>query len=221
LTARTRPWGEGVETDLRAQWDRQPYGLVADILNPNAGGGSWGVDLSLSSRGIDLDELAANLSGHLYYVDYPNDLNATLFDLWGGGLVNSLLPVFQLGTESRVNCSIAKFTVDQGIFTPEPLVIDTTRSRVTGKGTIDLPLQAIDLRLKPRPKQRSLINLSTPVKIRGTLADPEVQISKSGAALTFFRLSLWVYTVWRDVFRQPLPADGSDICLDPFRHPVD
>ena len=175
----------------------------------------------MSSRGIDFNELSANLSGHLYYVDYPNDMNATLFDLWGGGLVNSLLPVFQLGTESRVNCSIAKFQVDRGIFTPEVLIIDTTRSRVTGKGTIDLPLQAIDLRLKPRPKQRSLINLSMPVKIQGTLADPEVQISRSGAALTFFRLSLWVYTVWRDIVRRPLPADGSDICLDPFGSAAD
>jgi len=139
-----------------------------------------------------------------------------IFDLWGGGLIGTLLPVFQLGAESTVNCAVAKFQVDQGVLTSERLIIDSTRTRINGKGTIDLPANKIRLRLKPRPKQRSLINLATPVTIRGPLSDPDVQISKGGLAVTFFRLSLWVYTVWRDLVRTPLPADGQDICADPF-----
>jgi hypothetical protein len=51
------------------------------------------------------------------------------------------------------------------------------------------------------------------------LTDPDVQISKGGLAVTFFRLSLWVYTVWRDLARRPLPADGHDVCVDPFAAP--
>lgn len=216
LTARIRPWQQGIEAQIRAVWARQPYGLLAAILNPGTAGGSWGVDLDLSTRGSDLQELMSNLSGHLFFADYPIDMKTTMFDLWGGGLINSLLPVFQLGSESRLNCTVAKFKIDQGIFTPNSLIIDSTRTRVRGKGFLDLPGNEIRLTLKPRPKQRNLINLSTPVKIRGPLLEPDVQISKGGLALTFFRLSLWAYTVWRDIARSPLPADGHDICVDPF-----
>jgi hypothetical protein len=87
---------------------------------------------------------------------------------------------------------------------------------VAGKGSIDLPGNSIELKLKPRPKQRNLINFATPITVSGPLKNPEVKISRGGLAVTFFRLSLWVYTVWRDIARQPLPADGSDVCLDPF-----
>lgn len=216
LEARIRPWGPGIEVDVQGAWDQQPYGAIADLINPNAAGGSWGVDFDLSSRGADLEELTGNLSGHFYFADYPIDFNATLFDLWGGGLLNSLLPVFQIGDESKVNCTVAKFQLDQGLMTPESLIVDTTRTRISGKGTIDLPNNKINLKLKPRPKQRNLINLSTPVRIRGPLQDPNIQISKGGLAVTFFRLSLWVYTVWRDIARKPLPANGADVCIDPF-----
>ena len=219
LTAYIRPWGQGIQTEVRAAWDRQPYGWVTEVLKPGISKGSWSLDLDLSSRGSSLRELEANLSGHLDFADYPADANATMFDLWGGGLLNSLLPVFQLGAESRINCAVAKFQVENGILTPDLLIIDSTRSRIRGKGTIDLPGDEIRLRLKPRPKQRSLINLATPVDIRGPLTDPNVQISTGGMAVTFFRLSLWVYTVWRDLVRRPLPTDGSDLCVDPFATP--
>jgi uncharacterized protein involved in outer membrane biogenesis len=216
LTARIRPSGPAIEAAVEASWDRQPYGLLADLLNPDSAGGEWGVDLDLTTRGASSDEWASNLSGHLYFADYPADLDATIFDLWGGGLVNSLLPVVQIGAESRVNCTVARFRVENGVLTPEPLIIDSTRSRVDGKGSIDLPGNSIELKLKPRPKQRNLINLATPITVSGPLKNPEVKISRGGLAVTFFRLSLWVYTVWRDIARQPLPADGSDVCLDPF-----
>ena len=98
--------------------------------------------------------------------------------------------------------------------------LDATRNRVRIRGYIDLPNDELKLRLRPRPKQRNLINLATPVKIRGPVADPKIRFSSGGIAVTAFRLSLWVYTVWVDLLRKPLPMDGSDVCLDPQpRHP--
>ncbi len=220
LIVQIQPLDEGIEADFRASWTRQPWGVLGEILAPDGSQGNWSIDLELGARGGDAQELASTLTGHLYFANYPVDASATLFDLWGGGLLKSLLPVFQLGEESRVNCSVAKFQVAEGILTPSVLLIDSTRTRVRGKGSIDLAGNEIRLRLRPRPKQRNLINLSTPVKIRGPLTKPDAEISKGGLAVTFFRLSLWIYTVWRDIARRPLPADGSDVCLDPFAAPA-
>jgi uncharacterized protein involved in outer membrane biogenesis len=219
VTARIRPWQEGLQAEVQATWDRQPYGWLTEVLKPGMAKGSWSIDLDLRSRGSSVQELAANLAGYVDFADYPVNANATMLDLWGAGLLNSLLPLFQLGTESQINCAVAKFQVENGVLTPELLIIDSTRSRIRGKGTIDLPSNKIGLRLKPRPKQRRLISLATPVSVRGPLTDPNVQISKGGMAVTFFRLSLWVYTVWRDLVRKPLPADGRDVCVDPFAAP--
>ena len=143
------------------------------------------------------------------------DFNATILDLWGGGLVTSLMPVFNLGSESRINCTVGRFVVEEGVFKAEKLIVDATRSRVRGRGYLDLPNNTIKLHLKPRPKKRNLINLAMPVKIRGSVTDPSIRFTTSGMAVTAFRFSLWVYTVWLEILRTPLPNDGSDICLDP------
>lgn len=205
----------GIDAHLKLQWERQPYGLLADILNPGTAQGSWSLNVGLQTHGASVEELLANLGGHFDFTDYPVDFNATILDLWGGGLVTSLMPVFNLGSESRINCTVGRFVVEEGVFKAEKLIVDATRSRVRGRGYLDLPNNTIKLRLKPRPKKRNLINLAMPVKIRGSVTDPSIHFTTSGMAVTAFRLSLWVYTVWLEILRKPLPSDGSDICLDP------
>lgn len=221
IAARLEPLDRGgIEADLTVNWERQPYGLLADILNPGEAEGSWSLDLELQTRGSTFEEWLQNLNGHIDFTDYPTDFKATILDLWGGGLLNSLMPVFKIGEQSRINCTVGRLVVDQGIVRPESLILDATRNRVRIRGYVDLPDDELKLRLRPRPKQRNLINLATPVKIRGPVADPRIRFSTGGIAVTAFRLSLWVYTVWVDLLRKPLPMDGSDVCLDPEpRHP--
>ena len=215
ITVAIEPLDRGIDVDLHAQWERQPYGLLADMISPGKAQGTWSLDLALQTRGATFDELLENLGGHIDFTDYPIDFDATIFDLWGGGLLGSLMPVFNIGEQSRVNCTVGRFIVDEGVLRPELLVLDATRNRVRMRGYVDLPNDYIKLRLNPRPKQRSLINLATPVKLRGPIADPSIRFATSGIAVTAFRFSLWVYTVWVDLLRKPLPTDGSDICLDP------
>ncbi len=38
--------------------------------------------------------------------------------------------------------------------------------------------EALDLLIAPRPKQTSLVSLANPVKIKGSLAEPEVSVAK-------------------------------------------
>jgi uncharacterized protein involved in outer membrane biogenesis len=215
ISARVEPLDRGVEADLQVEWVRQPYGLLVDIFDLDVGQGSWSLNLDLETHGRSFDELVRNLGGHIDFTDYPENFNAMILDLWGGGLIGSLMPVFKLGDQSRINCTVGRFVVDQGILKPELLTLDATRNRVKMRGFIDLPNNYVRLRLSPRPKQRSLINLATPVKIRGPLMDPSIHFTTGGVAVTAFRLSLWVYTVWMDLLRKPLPRDGSDICFDP------
>lgn len=209
------PSSHGIDAMMTTRWNRLPYGVFADILDPGIKKGVWSVDLDFTTRGATIDDLLANLSGHFDFTDYPEGFRATILDLWGGGLVQSLLPVFNLGKRSQLNCTVGRFSVSDGIMIPDKLIVDTTRSRVRGKGTIDLKTKKMNLKLKPRPKKASLVNLATPVRVRGPIDDPSVTFTSTGIAVTAFRFSLWIYTVWTDILRRPLPADGHDICIDP------
>jgi hypothetical protein len=93
--------------------------------------------------------------------------------------------------------------------------LDTSAIRVRGKGGLDLGERTIDLKLRPRPKRRTFLNLATPVGISGTWDDPSIGIAAGGLAGTAFRIYTWAVTVFFEVFRSPLPADGSDICVAP------
>lgn len=106
-------------------------------------------------------------------------------------------------------------SVTDGLMVAEHFVLDTTRTRIRGEGEIDLAEMTINLRLKPRPKTRGFLSLATPVRIKGPLTDPSLTIKKGGLAITGLRLYYALWTFWLELLRKPLPADGSDICIDP------
>jgi len=49
---------------------------------------------------------------------------------------------------------------------------------VAGSGRVNLETEALDLLIAPRPKRASLVSLANPVRIRGTLAQPEVSTAR-------------------------------------------
>ena len=94
------------------------------------------------------------------------------------------------------------------------LGIDVGGSGIKG-ALVDLQTGKLNLTLKPRPKRRGLISLATPAKVTGRLDDPSIRLTTGGLARTFFRLSVWFWTIYLELLRKPLPADGADVCVDP------
>ena len=54
---------------------------------------------------------------------------------------------------------------------------------MTGKGKIDLGKETLDLTVRPRPKQASLLSLAAPIDIGGTLAQPSYGLNKGAVAI--------------------------------------
>lgn len=52
------------------------------------------------------------------------------------------------------------------------LAFDTTDTLIVGEGSIDLGEETLDLELRPRPKDRSLLSLRSPLVVDGTFANP-------------------------------------------------
>jgi hypothetical protein len=77
-----------------------------------------------------------------------------------------------------MNCAVAHVTLSQGLAQVEDFLLDTRRITVAGSGLLNLETEALDLLLAPRPKRASLVSLANPVRIRGTLAKPEVSTER-------------------------------------------
>ena len=205
-----------LDISFEALIEHLDYGPLLERLDPaNEAEGILSLNSRLRSQAPALEEMLVYADGHLDFTLYPENFSTTVFDLWATHLTAALLPTLDSGPGPRLNCVVGRFTVEGGLMKPDSLLIDTSRIRVRGKGNIDLPSGRLKLTLKPRPKTRGLINLATPVRVTGRLDDPSIGISTSGLARTFFRISVWFWTMYLELLRKPLPADGSDICVDP------
>lgn len=71
-----------------------------------------------------------------------------------------------------IRCAFGDFAVKDGVMTARALAFDTTDTIIVGEGSISLRDETLDLRLRPRPKDRSLLSLRSPLVATGTFKDP-------------------------------------------------
>jgi hypothetical protein len=77
-----------------------------------------------------------------------------------------------------LNCIVSHIDVADGVAKTDKLLLDTRRLTIAGSGALDLGTERLDLLLSPNPKQASLVSLANPVRVTGTLAAPNVAVTK-------------------------------------------
>jgi len=63
------------------------------------------------------------------------------------------------------------------------LAVDTTDTILVGEGTIDLGEEELDLVIRPRPKDRSLLAFRTPLLVQGRFLEPDLGVDPGPIAL--------------------------------------
>jgi len=76
-----------------------------------------------------------------------------------------------------LRCGVANLRVSGGTARTGTLVVDTSLSRLDGRGTLSFPTEALDFRLSGAPKRNALLRLSGGVYARGTLRAPRLVVS--------------------------------------------
>ncbi len=74
-----------------------------------------------------------------------------------------------------IRCAFGDFSVDAGVMTADSLAFDTTDTILIGGGTIDLKNERLDLRIRPRPKDRSILAFRSPLLVDGSFKHPAVR----------------------------------------------
>jgi uncharacterized protein involved in outer membrane biogenesis len=89
----------------------------------------------------------------------------------------------------EINCGLVGFTVRNGVSTADPILIDTKKNVITGRGDFSFRDESVDLAVKAKGKTFSLFSLQSPVGIGGYLAEPHLKLvspqllERGGAAI--------------------------------------
>jgi hypothetical protein len=79
---------------------------------------------------------------------------------------------------TETNCIVAHIEVKEGQAEIEDLLLDTQRITIAASGILNLETEELDIMVAPRPKRASLVSLANPVRIQGTMAEPEVSVTR-------------------------------------------
>ncbi len=84
-------------------------------------------------------------------------------------------------SEMGVRCAVADFEAKDGILTARNIVFDSDTVLTTGKGTVNLKDETVDLTLQGAPKEFRLVRVMAPITIGGHLKSMKIGV-KPGAA---------------------------------------
>jgi uncharacterized protein involved in outer membrane biogenesis len=160
-------------TDINFGFLLSSFG-VTDYLEGN-------VDLfvDLSGSGNTRYSMLGNAEGRIAIIGGPGRISGQRIDLWAADLIPTMLSSqWQRENETETNCFVAHIELGEGRAEIEDLLLDTQRITIAASGILNLETEELDVVMAPRPKRASLVSLANPVRIQGTLAEPEVSVTR-------------------------------------------
>lgn len=74
----------------------------------------------------------------------------------------------------HINCGLIGFTVRHGVAAADPILIDTTKNVMIGRGGFGFGTEAIDMAFRADAKKISLFSAQSPIGIGGSFAKPAI-----------------------------------------------
>ena len=137
----------------------------------------------LRSLGGSAHDLASNLDGVFAAVVGKGKMPRFL-DLLAEDLSRRVMSVWRSYKEAgNLNCGVVHFDIQQGVATSNTFLFDTQVGFLKGKGNINLASEQIDFLLSPKPRDASLFNLKTKLRVSGSVTDPTVRPDAKSLAI--------------------------------------
>jgi uncharacterized protein involved in outer membrane biogenesis len=134
--------------------------------------GRVGGRLNLTAEGNSIARMAATSDGDVGAVMGRGRISNLLMEYAGIDIAESLKFLLTKDRTIPIRCAYADFKVTQGYADARQMAFDTDDTVIFGTGTVDLRNERLDLTLKPRPKDFSLVSLRAPLRVDGTFKDP-------------------------------------------------
>ncbi len=146
--------------------------LFPDARLAEQASGGIGGQLRLSGTGNSIAAMLGSSNGSVALGMGRGHVGNLLMELAGLDVAESLKFLFTGDRQIPLRCAFADFDVRDGRMAARALAFDTTDTLVVGEGSISLKREELDLLLRPRPKDKSILALRSPLRIGGTFKDP-------------------------------------------------
>ncbi len=163
--------------------DLQLGQYAAKKTAPPAIEGSLQLRVILMGQGRSVHDFAAHADGTVTARLPSGRVRDSLAELTGIDLRGLGLLLTKNHTEVPVRCGVADFKAHDGTLTAKTMVLDTTPVLIAGEGFIHLETETLDLILRGYPKNMRLLQLRSPILIRGTLKVPSIGIQAHDSKL--------------------------------------
>jgi len=193
-------------SDIVIDARRRPVFTDYDIrLSPTPMGrllGRWGVEESgttgtikararLSGSGDTVHDSLGSSNGRIAVIMPRGAMwarNAQLSEIDIGTFIQKMFEN-KLKEPVQINCGLIAFTVRDGVAAADPILIDTQKNVILGRGGFSFKTEAVDLALRADGKKFSLFSGQSPVGLNGYFAAPGLAVispellSRAGAAI--------------------------------------
>jgi len=147
--------------------------------------------IELNGRGDTIHDSLATANGRIAFVMPAGTFwtrNVQLAELDIGTFVQKMFEG-RLKEPVRINCGLIGFTVRKGVAAADPILIDTQKNVILGRGGFSFRNEAVDLAFRADGKKFSFLSGQSPVGVGGYFAAPKINVvseelvSRAGAAL--------------------------------------
>ena len=147
--------------------------------------------IQLAGDGDSIHQSLATATGRIAFVIPAGTLstrNVQLAELDIGTFAQRMFQ-HQLKEPVAINCGLVGFTVRRGAAAADPIIIDTSKNVITGRGGFDFGTEAIDLAFRADGKKFSLFSGQSPVGLKGYFSKPSIDVlspqllARAGSAL--------------------------------------
>ena len=162
-----------INTRLQAELRRIELSrLFPNVELTKDAAGRLGGSVNLVGTGNSIAAMLATADGDVAVGMGRGQISNLLVELAGIDIFEAVRFLIGKDRQIPVRCAFADFGVKQGVMDARALAFDTTDTIIVGTGQVNLAEDALDLELRPRPKDRSILALRAPLFIGGTFADP-------------------------------------------------
>lgn len=134
--------------------------------------------IQLTGDGDALHQSLATASGRIAFVIPQGTFwtrNVQLAELDFGTFVQKMFED-KLKRPVQINCGLVAFTVRNGAAAADPILIDTSKNVIVGRGGFSFASERMDLAFRADGKKFSLISAQSPVRIGGYFSQPSLNI---------------------------------------------
>jgi len=114
----------------------------------------------------------AGLQGKTQIIVGKGTIKNSYFKLLSADLLKSITPWAGKQDNNALNCAVSRFDINGGNAVSKTLLVDTSNVAITGKGSINLGSEKINMTITPETRDVALMKLVVPISIGGTLAHP-------------------------------------------------